>query len=288
MTDVPPPWARPRPGEEPPPPPVRPVPAPPEPEPAPAEEPPLFAPRDEQLFPGPAVRQRAREELPEVPRTARRLGSDPPARPPGAGKPPPGRRPPPAAPAPPPEGPAAPATPQDTVGLIAGPVRMTKPTLSEKSSPGLVAVAIAAGLTLVATGGRALTGGVGLGLLLAGIVLPLVLVAAVAVIRHRAARSPASSGGSVRHFTVRTTAGLSVPGIVRDGQPADALRTHDLVRLVKGRRGRIRAVEVLAGLNGPVVRRLVDRPALGAAEWAGFASAAVLLAVAAVILLGLI
>jgi len=136
---------------------------------------------------------------------------------------------------------------------------------------------------VAATGFRALASGVGSTEILLGVVLPILVVAAITLLRHRTAKTPATA---VRHFTLRTTSGESVPYSLRDGQPIDALRTGDLVRVVPGRRGTARAIEVLVGLNGPVVRRLENRLTPALPEWAGFAAAAALVTTGVAVLLG--
>jgi hypothetical protein len=171
-------------------------------------------------------------------------------------------------------------------GVVAGPVRVTAATVPSGSAPGLVAVAAAALICVAAWTGRALTGEVGAGLLTAGIVLPLALVAGVAV-AHR--RFPASGGAdAVWEFTVRVAGGVRVPVSLRTGAPRGSLGPRDPVRLVparSGRRGAVRAVEVLATPDGPVLRRIVASPALSPVQRAGLLLAALLLVVTVVILL---
>ncbi|WP_203679754.1 hypothetical protein [Actinoplanes siamensis] len=277
---------------------------------------------DRPLFPNSPPAHRFREEASPPPRP-RRLIHDPaePARPAGnptARRPPPGRRPPapePAprrspspgdrtsagdrAPAPPPAprrrrepadrsrrrpGPAGPSRRrQDSdefVGLVAGPVVITRATVSGQAPPGLLAVAVAALITLAAAGGRALRGGAGFGVVLLGVALPLLVVTGVAVEQFRA------STGKVRQFTVRTRDGRSTPFTLRDDEPRDALRANDVVRVTPGRGGTARTVAILAGMDGPVVRRLAGHPALPRSVRLGFAGAALLLAVTALLLAG--
>ncbi|MEV4350921.1 hypothetical protein AB0J83_41220 [Actinoplanes sp. NPDC049596] len=173
--------------------------------------------------------------------------------------------------------PAAPAA--GLVGLISGPVAISRDDRDVRKSPVLVAVAAAAGLAVAVTGVRAVLGDVGRPGLLLGIVLPPVLLGAVFLALHLTRRD-------VRQFSVRTTAGQTIFCTMRDGGPADALRHNDIVRVTMGRGDRVRAVEVLAGLSGPTVRRLAARPALAAADWLGYAAAAVLVIIAVAPLAG--
>ncbi|XVU23527.1 hypothetical protein ACQPZJ_40730 [Actinoplanes sp. CA-054009] len=104
------------------------------------------------------------------------------------------------------------------------------------------------------------------------------LVGVVASTRRRA-------GTDVRDFTVRTAAGESVRYEIRDGSPADALRLNDIVRVTTDRNGGVRVVDVLAGLDGPAVRRLTARTARRNPGWVVYAVAAVLVIVAIAVLL---
>jgi hypothetical protein len=67
---------------------------------------------------------------------------------------------------------------------------------------------------------------------------------------------------------------------------AGELNTGDLVRLVPGRGDAVRAIEVLAALDGPVIRRVAARPALPPVRVLAFILAAALAATTAAILLG--
>jgi hypothetical protein len=203
---------------------------------------------------------------------------------PGQPGPPPGRRPPPT-PAPASADPAAESAGADPhAGVITGPVRINRPTYSRKSVPGLLAVCAAALISIAALAGRALTGGMGVVAFLLGLLLPIVCVAAV-VAGHRYTRS---TGGrdAVWSFGIRTAEGATVPVSLRTDAPRDAFRTGDLVRLDTGRRGSVRAVEVLHTLNGAPVRRVEAHAALSPIQWVGFALAAALLVVSAITLLG--
>ncbi|WP_328475416.1 hypothetical protein OHA21_19085 [Actinoplanes sp. NBC_00393] len=203
---------------------------------------------------------------------------------PGRPGPPPGRRP------PPPPAPASadraaePAAADPHAGVITGPIKINRPTYSRKSVPGLLAVSAAALISIAALAGRALIGGMSAVAFLVGLLLPLLCVAAVAA-GHRYTRS---TGGhdAVWSFGIRTADGATVPVSLRTDAPRDALRTGDLVRLDKGRRGSVRAVEVLHTLNGAPVRRVQAHAALSPIQWAGFALAAALLLVSAITLLG--
>ncbi|MEU4164505.1 hypothetical protein [Actinoplanes sp. NPDC026670] len=173
-------------------------------------------------------------------------------------------------------------------GVVAGPVRVTAATVPTGSVPGLVAVSAAALICVAAWAGRALTGEIGSGLLAAGVITPLLVVAAV-VVAHR--RYPAPSGAdTVWEFTVRAGDGTRIPVLLRTGAPRGSLRPRDQVRLVPARPGRrgvparsgrgraVQAVEVLAGPDGPVLRRIAASPALSPVQRAGLFLAVLLLA----------
>ncbi|WP_433795160.1 hypothetical protein [Actinoplanes sp. CA-252034] len=170
-------------------------------------------------------------------------------------------------------------------GVVAGQVRVTAATVPSGSAPGLVAVSAAALICVAAWTGRALTGDVGAGLLTAGIVIPLLLVAAVAV-AHR--RRPAGVADAVWEFTVRIADGSKAPVLLRTDAPRGSLGPRDPVRLIparSGRRGAVQAVEVLAAPDGPVLRRITASPTLSPVQLAGLVLAAILLAATAAILL---
>ncbi|GAA0452294.1 hypothetical protein Ade02nite_00210 [Paractinoplanes deccanensis] len=162
------------------------------------------------------------------------------------------------------------------VGLVAGPVAVTRAGAPPLRTPVVTAVAASAALAMAATGVRAVLGDPPL---LLGLALPPVLLVAVIV-------AQLLGRAGERRFTVRTTAGRSVDYTLSDDGPADALRHNDIVRVTTGRDGGVRTVEVLAGLNGPAVRRLTARPALGPVAWLGYAAAALLVIVAGWVLLG--
>jgi hypothetical protein len=171
-------------------------------------------------------------------------------------------------------------------GVVAGQVRITAATVPSGSAPGLVAVSAAALICIAAWIGRALTGEVGAGLLVAGIVIPPALVTAIAV-AHR--RFPATGGAdTVWEFTVRADGGARIPVSLRTAAPRGSLGPRDPVRLVparSGRRGAVQAVEVLATPDGPVLRRIVASPALPPVQRAGLLLAALLVVATIVTLL---
>jgi hypothetical protein len=175
---------------------------------------------------------------------------------------------------------AAAHLPGPLIGVIAGPVQSSAVPATAHTMPGLVAVIITAVIALAATAGRALAGGLPHPLLVAGLLAPPLLVAAVAV----AARA-GGGAGSTRRFTLRPATGPATHHTLRVAHSGETLNRGDLVRLVSGRRG-LRAVEVLTTLNGPVIRRVAAAPAVPPAQVAGLAVAAALLAAAALLLLG--
>ncbi|MDI6097131.1 hypothetical protein QLQ12_00725 [Actinoplanes sp. NEAU-A12] len=171
--------------------------------------------------------------------------------------------------------------------MITGSVRITAAALPSRSVPGLLAVSAAALISIAAIVGRSLSGGVGTGLLLVGLLVPLLVVAAVVAAQRWV---PAGAGSNaVWEFTVRAASGSTVHVVLRTDAPRDSLRSGDLVRLTPsrsgslaraatGRGGSVRAVEVLAALDGPVIRRVTATAALPPAQILGLALAVALLA----------
>jgi hypothetical protein len=169
------------------------------------------------------------------------------------------------------------------VGLIAGPVHAGLEPMVARSAPGLAAVAVAAIVTIAGAAGRMLTDGPDPALLALGLAMPLSFLAAIGLAEWWTRRA---GTGTILRFTVRATTATSTSYTLRGQLPAGGLQTGDLVRVVPGRRGTVRAVDVLATLNGPVLRRLAGRPILPPVQIAGFALAAVLLATTVILLLG--
>lgn len=172
---------------------------------------------------------------------------------------------------------------RDDVGLIAGPVTITRLGAEHRSAPGVVAVALSAVITLTAVAGVALAGRADSLTVLAGTVLPALGVAGVGAAHLLARRR---GGPAECRFTLRTETGRLRPCVLRGAVHADVLRTGDLVRFVPGRWGGTGAVEVLAGLTGPVIRRVTGGGALPPVQWAGLGTAAALLALTVVVLYG--
>jgi hypothetical protein len=289
MTE-PPPWARPDPSAAPAPVPVRPETLPePDPEPQP-EPPPLFPSRAEtgepMLFPGGAARPRPSRDLPEVPRTGRRVGTGEPGGQAGTG-PPPGRRPPSMRPpdAPPQHVVIPPADPD--VGVLAGPIGETR---SRRSYPGFVILIAAAVLATASVIGRSLVGGAPFALA----IVPGMLVAVVWVVR-RTTGAGADPSVPVRRFRLQPADGRTAHFLIDGEIEPGVLRPGALVR-VHGRGERdghtvARTVDVLATLDGPVVRQVTGRKpravvAAGVLSWASIALAGLLLAGAAVVIGG--
>jgi hypothetical protein len=177
--------------------------------------------------------------------------------------------------------------------VVAGPVRVTAAAVSSHSVPGLVAVSIAALISIAAWAGRALSGGMSTALLLAGLIAPLLVVTAVVVAQRLL---PVVTGwDSVWQFTVRTANGVLVQATLRTDVPPAALRSGDLVRVTPsssvlnrvapGRHSQVRIVEVLAARNGPVTRRIAATAALPPAQLLGLGLAVALLAATAAMVL---
>ena len=176
---------------------------------------------------------------------------------------------------------AAPA-PDPYVGVIAGPVELAAGKHSRRPA-GLIAVAGAAAVTMATVAGWSLFGDGGRATLIAGLVGPLLAVAAVAVAWLLGLRRGVDK---VRRFTLRAGTATSTAYELHDDAPREALRTGDIVRVVPGRGGSVRAVEILASLSGPVVGYLGRRPLVPPVDWAGFGLAAVLLMITSAILFG--
>lgn len=147
-----------------------------------------------------------------------------------------------------------------------------------------MAVAVTSTLTVAGTAGRLLSGHAHLGLLMAGVVLPLAVLAG-AVALHRWDRRAAET---VHHITVRATDATSRAYRWRGPLRPGTLNRGDLVRLVPGRGDTVRVVEVLAALDGPVLRRLTGRPEVPPLQLVNLLLALALTATTAAILLGLV
>jgi hypothetical protein len=163
------------------------------------------------------------------------------------------------------------------IGLITGAVSFTKDAEAHRPGIGVVAVGMSAVicvLALVATGS---------GSLVTGSAVALACVAAVVVANrlaiHKGLRSKC-------RFAMRAETGRTTTWTLLGASAEGVLRAGDLVRIVPGPRGRARAVEVLAGPDGPILRRLSGRALLAAVQWAGLALAAALLAMTTAVLYG--
>jgi hypothetical protein len=178
--------------------------------------------------------------------------------------------------------PASNPTPDPHVGLVAGPVHVDRPEWTVASSPGLVAAAVAALLAMLAVLVRAAFGDMDGVLLLVGLVGPVVVVAICAGTQWRSLRN---GSDALLRFTVRMSTRRSVSHDLRSDLSRQTLVTGDIVRVVTGPRGAVRAVEVLATLDGPVLRRLERRPVMTPVQWAGVGASAGLLLEAVAVLL---
>ena len=169
------------------------------------------------------------------------------------------------------------------IGLITGPVNYAPVAAAHRPGIGVVAVAMSAVLALAALAATALAGRAGPGLLVTGAVIAVGCVAAVAVANLLAIRG---GMGSECRFVLRAETGRSVTWALHGAPPAGLVHTGDLVRVVPGAGGRARAVEVLAGPDGPVMRRVTGRGLLAPVQWTGLALAVVLLALTTAVLFG--
>ena len=169
------------------------------------------------------------------------------------------------------------------IGLITGPVGVTAVAEAHRPGIGVVAVAMSAMIALVALAGTALAGRAGATLLLIGSAVPVGCVVAVALVNRLAIRRGLASEC---RFVMRAEDGRSVAWTLHGAAPTGVPRTGDLVRVLPGPRRRARAVEVLAGPDGPVVRRLTGRALLAPVQWTGVALAVALLAFTTAVLYG--
>jgi hypothetical protein len=85
---------------------------------------------------------------------------------------------------------------------------------------------------------------------------------------------------------MRAETGRTATWTLLGADPDGVLRAGDLVRIVPGPGNQARTVEVLAGPDGPVVRRLNGRGLLAPVQWAGLALAAALLVMTTAVLYG--
>jgi hypothetical protein len=184
--------------------------------------------------------------------------------------------------------------------VVAGPVTTTS---ARHRFWGFEVLACAAAIAAVAIVGRALAGGLSGPALAVGVLGPALSVALLGGVRWwvagRARTGRATATGTppetvqVRRFRMQPVTGDARSYLIEGELPDDVPQTGDIVR-VHGRRVRdghvvAREVEILATLEGPVVRSMVGRPgpAYVAARWVsrlglGLA-AAVLLGAASVI-----
>jgi hypothetical protein len=165
------------------------------------------------------------------------------------------------------------------IGLIAGPVTFTRVAEAHRPGIGVVAAGMSAlisVLALVATGS---------GFLVPGSLLALAGAAAVVGADRLGIRRGLESRC---RFAVRTEVGRLATWTLLGAGREGLLRPGDLVRVVPGAGGRARAVEVLAGPDGPVVRRLNGRRQPAPMQWAGLAVALVLVVMTVAVLYGML
>jgi hypothetical protein len=143
-------------------------------------------------------------------------------------------------------------------------------------------VAVTTVLTLSGTIGHLLSGHAHPLLLLVGVAMPLTFLA-VAVVLDRWDRRAAET---VHHFQLRAGDATTRPYRLHGPLPTGVLNTGDLVRLAPGRGNAVRAIEVLAALDGPVVRRLTGRAMVPPVQLVCLILAGVLVTTTVAILLG--
>jgi hypothetical protein len=165
------------------------------------------------------------------------------------------------------------------LGVVAGEIARTTARLS---LPGLPILAAAATVTVAAVASRALTGRISGGVLAAGMLGPVLLVGAAWLARRVV--DPGDRRSVAWRFRVQPATGMGRTYLLEGDVPPGALRTGDLVRVNEGRT-RVsdsgpetvaRSVDVLATLDGPVIRAVVGRRALAVR---GFSGGCVVLAV---------
>lgn len=170
--------------------------------------------------------------------------------------------------------------------MIAGPVRVTAVAVSRRAVPGLVAVSVAALISIAAWCGRALFADMGTGLFLAGVIVPLVPVVGVAVAQRL---RPGGGDDAIWEIDVRNASGRVRRVSLRTDAERGSLLTGDSVRVIPARRASLireasdtrrplRAVEVLGASGGSVVHRIDATSALSPVQRAGLVLAVLLLA----------
>ncbi|GAA1624205.1 hypothetical protein [Actinoplanes couchii] len=170
-------------------------------------------------------------------------------------------------------------------GVIARPIGVTAAAVSGRSSPGLLAVSVAALISVAAWVGRALFADMSTGLFLAGIVVPVVLVVGVAVAQRL---RPAAGDDAVWELTVRTDDGRRLHASMRTDADREFLFPGDLIRMTPARHANLlrktpdrliplRSVELLTGSGGQVSQRIKATSALPPVQLAGLVLAVALL-----------
>ncbi len=129
------------------------------------------------------------------------------------------------------------------------------------SFPGLPILAASAVVTVAAVAGRTLTGRISGGVLAAGVLGPALLVGAAWLVRRVV--DPGGRRSVAWRFRVQPATGMGRTYLLEGDLPPGALRTGDLVRVNESRTRDsdivARSVDVLATLDGPVIRAVVGR-----------------------------
>ncbi|HWS35946.1 MAG TPA: hypothetical protein VN408_24815 [Actinoplanes sp.] len=170
--------------------------------------------------------------------------------------------------------------------MVGGPVLITATAVSGRAAPGLLAVSVAALISIAAWSGRALFSDMSTALFLTGVIVPLVLVAGVAIMQRL---RPATGDHVLWELTVRAGRGRPLHASLRTDAANDPPRSGAPVRVIPAwhagllrttpdRIIPLRTVEILAEPDGPTAHRFDAASALPPIQRAGLALAVLLLA----------
>ncbi|MET7467279.1 hypothetical protein ACFYON_04945 [Micromonospora sp. NPDC005686] len=149
------------------------------------------------------------------------------------------------------------------MGVLLGPIQ---PDVETRRFRGAIVLSCAAVPTIVLTAVRAALGTLDGGVAAAGLLVPLALAAAgqvAARLSRRYARGRQDGDVTVRRFRIRVPDGGTHWYALEGGVPDEALHAGDIVRARRRRRADVavvRELDVLATLEGPVIRHVRGRP----------------------------
>ncbi|MEU7796761.1 hypothetical protein AB0B11_25370 [Micromonospora tulbaghiae] len=150
------------------------------------------------------------------------------------------------------------------MGVLLGPVQ---PHAHSRRFPGALALSCAAVLMIVLTAVRATLGTLDGVIVAAGLLVPIALATAgqgAARLSRRHAGGTPDGDVPVQRFRIRSSDGATHSYALEGSVPDDALRAGDIVRAGRRRRADVtvvRELDVLATLEGPVIRHVRGRPA---------------------------